>query len=164
MSRRLQVEPLTRAAFAPFGDVLEAAGPAIKINGGRCDRHNDLAQLDFGGPGGRAIVSVFRSRPISLPYAVSLMERHPLGSQAFSPMTGGRFLVLVAPDEEGAPGRPRAFLTRSGQGVNLHRGVWHGPLAPLRRSGSFLVVDRGGAPADNLEEHVFSEPFVVEAV
>jgi len=151
VSVEIRSETLTAAAFAPFGDVLEAAGPADKIiNAGLCGRFHDRAQMDFGADG-RAGISIFNAEARSLPYSFDLMERHPDGSQAFLPMTQHPFLVIVAPDEGGAPGAPRAFLTAPHQGVNFHRGIWHGVLTPLFSPGLFAVVDRIGA-TPNLEE------------
>jgi ureidoglycolate lyase len=159
--RRIRAEALTAAAFAPFGEVLEAKGaPDRLINRGRCGRWHDRARLDFG-PEGRAGISLFLSEPVALPYALDLVERHPEGSQAFLPMTAAPFLVIVAPDAGGVPGPPRAFLTDGRQGVNLRRGVWHGVLAPLAAPGLFAVVDRIG-PGANLEEHALDPPWIVE--
>ena len=146
----LTLEPLTAEAFEPFGDVIEARGAFHPINDGRCDRFHDLARLEFGGPNGRAMISIGRSRPVRLPYAFDLLERHPLGSQCFVPLRPSPYLVIVAPDEGDAPGRPRAFRAE-GQGVNYLKGVWHGVLAPLERESDFLIVDRGGDGV-NLEE------------
>lgn len=162
MSETIHAKPLEPAAFAPFGDVLAADGASFPINEGRCDRFNDLSRPDVAGPDAQTIISVFRSRPAEPPYAVALMERHPLGSQVFSPMQSDPFLVVVAADVDGVPGAPVAFLTRPGQGVNLRRNVWHAPLMPLGQEGDFLVVDRGGAPAPNLEEHRYAAPFFVD--
>jgi ureidoglycolate lyase len=160
MTRTIGIEPLTAAAFATFGDVIEAAGqPTRLINGDRCGRYHDLARLDFGDDG-RAGISVFRSEPVTLPLTLDLMERHPDGSQAFLPLSTDPFLVVVAPDDNGTPGRPRAFLTAPGQGVNYLRGTWHGVLTPLDRPALFAVVDRIGVGA-NLEEHRFSRPYVL---
>ena len=160
MERRIVPQALTAEAFAPFGDVLEATGmPDRIINAGRCGRFHDRARLDFG-PGGRAGISVFSSEVVRWPVTVDLVERHPEGSQAFVSMTGAPFLVVVAPDEGGAPGRPVAFLAARGQGVNLLRGTWHGVLTPLEAPGLFAVVDRIGETA-NLEEHRFEAPWVV---
>ena len=160
MSRILAM-PLTAAAFAPFGQVIETAGaPARIINRGLCGRWHDLARLDF--PTGRAGISLFRAEPRRLPLSLDLVERHPQGSQAFLPMTADPFLVIVAPDEGGRPGRPLAFLTAPGQGVNYARGTWHGVLAPLAPPGLFAVVDRIG-PGENLEEHRFDPPYSIEA-
>jgi ureidoglycolate lyase len=161
MSRRIAIEPLTAEAFAPFGDVIEAKGaPDRIINRGLCGRWHDRARLDFG-PRGRAGISLFRAEPRALPLTLEMVERHPLGSQAFIPMTADPFLVIVAPDAGGRPGRPRAFRTAPGQAVNYLRGTWHGVLTPLAPPGLFAVVDRIG-PGENLEEHWFEEPYLVE--
>ena len=160
MSRRIAPEPLEPAAFAPFGDVLEAAGaPDRIINTGLCGRFHDRARLDFG-PEGRAGISIFHAELRRLPLTLDLLERHPEGSQAFVPMSADGFLVVVAPDAGGQPGRPRAFLTRPGQGVNVLRNTWHGVLTPLAGSGLFAVIDRIG-PGANLEEHHLADAWTV---
>lgn len=164
MHRLIRTEPLTAAAFAPFGDVLAAEGaPDRIINRGLCGRWHDRARLDFGAetdPPGRAGLSIFRAEPRGLPYRLEMVERHPEGSQAFVPMHANPFLVVVAPDDAGAPGRPRAFVTSGAQAVNLHRGTWHGVLTPLAAPGLFAVIDRIGA-TPNLEEHWFDLPWEV---
>jgi ureidoglycolate lyase len=153
-------EPLSAAGFSAYGDVLEATGAADQmINAGLCARYHDRAQLDFG-PDGRAGISVFLAEPCRLPYRLTMLERHPLGSQAFIPMTQNPFLVIVAPDFGGQPGTPRAFLTAPGQGVNLHRGTWHGVLTPLHPPGLFAVIDRIG-PGSNLQEHRLAAPLSI---
>jgi ureidoglycolate lyase len=154
----LTPEPLTAAAFAPFGEVLEATGDFRLINDGWCQRHHDRAGLDFG-PEGRAGISIFHARPRSLPYSFDLIERHPDGSQAFLPMTQHPFLVIVAESPDHAP---RAFLTNGAQGINLRRGTWHGVLTPLHAPGLFAVVDRIG-PTPNLEEFRYHESWTVIA-
>jgi ureidoglycolate lyase len=153
--------PLTRDAFAPFGDVLEATGsPDRLINQGLCGRWHDLAALDFSD--GRAGISLFKAEPRRLPDSLEMVERHPDGSQAFIPMSLDAFLVIVAEDAGGAPGRIHAFATAPGQAINLHRGTWHGVLTPLHAPGLFAVVDRIGNGA-NLPEHWFEAPILIEA-
>ena len=152
----IRPEPLTADAFAPFGEVLDATGDFRLINAGLCHRHHDRARLDFG-PGGRAGISIFEAEPRSLPYSFDLIERHPDGSQAFLPMTQQPFLVIVATSPDAAP---RAFLTNGAQGINLHRGTWHGVLTPLHAPGLFAVVDRIGATS-NLEEARYPQPWTV---
>lgn len=142
----LRVEALERSAFAPFGDVIEASAAVrhFPINAGNTERYHDLAQIEPG-PDGRAIVSIFRGQPRRLPFAVAMMERHPLGSQAFMPLSGRPYLVVVAP--AGAPpcaADLRVFLARGDQGVNYAPGVWHHPLLALGAVCDFLVIDRGG--------------------
>ena len=157
MSRAIPMEPLTAAAFAPFGEGLETAGdPDRLINAGLCGRWHDLATLDI--LDGRAGLSLFRSETRALPYSLDMVERHPLGSQAFLPMSHDPVLVIVAPDLGGVPGAPRAFRTAPGQGINIARNCWHGVLTPLHAPGLFAVIDRIGEGA-NLEEHWFDTPW-----
>ncbi|WP_417807045.1 ureidoglycolate lyase [Thioclava sp.] len=162
MSQLLSVSRLNSTDFAPYGDVIEvSSAPDKMINAGMCARYHDRASLDFSD--GRAGISLFDAKARNLPYVVDMLERHPAGSQAFIPMTQTRFLVIVAQDKDGAPCNIRAFLTQAGQAVNLHRGVWHGVLAPLDAPGLFAVIDRIGAGA-NLEEHWLDTPYVIETV
>lgn len=153
------IQPMTAAAFAPFGDLIDCSGAADKIiNQGLCGRFHDRAQMDFAD--GRAGISLFRAEPRHLPLSLEMVERHPEGSQAFIPMSEHGFLVIVAPDDAGKPGQPLAFETAPGQAINFHRGTWHGVLTPLHAPGLFAVVDRIGAGA-NLEEHWFETAFQV---
>lgn len=159
MSVEVTVEPLDADSFAPFGDVLEVGrGEQRVINQGLCHRWHDLARIDM--TDGRAGISLFDAVPRRLPLMLDMVERHPDGSQAFIPMTDHPFLVIVAPETGQGPGRPRAFRTRPGQGVNYHRGTWHGVLTPLAEPGLFAVIDRIG-PGANLQEHWFDTPFTI---
>ncbi|TVT59319.1 MAG: ureidoglycolate lyase [Azoarcus sp. PHD] len=149
----LRVEPLSREAFAPFGEVIEASD-AVKhftINAGNTERYHDLANIEPGADG-RVIVSIFRGQPRALPFHVEMMERHPLASQAFIPMSGKPYLVVVAPAGE-APtaAQLRVFVARGDQGVNYATSVWHHPLLALGAVCDFLVVDRAG-PGQNCDE------------
>lgn len=156
----IRIEPLTPTAFTPFGDVLDTSGdPDRMINAGLCGRWHDRARLDFG-PQGSAGISLFRSQSRTLPYRLDLLERHPLGSQAFIPMTNDPFLVIVAEDDSGSPIRIRAFRTAPGQGINLLRNIWHGVLTPLSPPGLFAVIDRVG-PGNNLQEYTLLTPLTV---
>ena len=156
---QIVAETISAAAFAPFGDLIDISGEPDKIiNQGQCGRYHDRAGLDFGNA--RAGISLFNANPRELPYRLEMVERHPDGSQAFIPMTHQPFLVIVAPDEGGKPGQPRAFITLPGQAVNYHRGTWHGVLTPLHGPGLFAVVDRIG-DGSNLEEYWFSTPYEV---
>lgn len=159
MNRDIPTEPISAAGFAPFGDLLDVSGAPDKlINRGFCGRYHDRAALDF--TDGRAGISLFEAKPRELPMTLDMVERHPAGSQAFIPMSRHPFLVVVAPDAGGAPGRPRAFVTAPGQAVNYRRGTWHGVLTPLHSPGLFAVVDRIGG-GENLEEFWFDTPWRV---
>ena len=158
MTHEIRIQKMTREAFEPFGDLMDCTGAADReINLGGGERFSDRAHMDFA-DGGRAGVSLVKARLRSLPFSLAMLERHPLGSQAFIPMSTDPFLVVVAPDEDGKPGTPIAFETDPGQAVNYLRNVWHGVLTPLYGSGQFAVIDRIGE-GDNLEEHWFDEPW-----
>ncbi len=160
MSDTVHLEPLTALDFAPFGDVLEATGtPDKMINQGLCGRFHDLALMDF--TQGRAGISLFSAEPRQLPLKLEMVERHPDGSQAFIPMALNPFIVVVAQDVAGHPKNIRAFLSAPGQGVNYHKGTWHGVLTPLHAPGLFAVVDRIG-PGSNLEEYWFDHPLTID--
>lgn len=164
MSRILQIEPLTIEAFEPFGDVIEPdnAREIRLINGGTTTRFHDLAPVDVATEGGRPLISIFRGKPFALPVVIAMMERHPLGSQAFIPLSPRPFLIAVAPDEGGRPGTPRIFLA-TGRGVAYNRGTWHHPLLALEDVSDFLVVDRGG-DGMNLEEAEYEAAYRVESL
>jgi ureidoglycolate lyase len=154
---------LTRESFAPFGQVIEAEGAHhYPINAGACERFHDLARVELAGVHARPLISLLRSKGFALPFSLTLVERHPLGSQAFYPLSPHPFLVVVAPDESGTPGTPLAFVTGPRQGINIAINTWHGVLTPLDAEAEFLCVDRGGE-GNNLEEHYFPEPWLVVA-
>lgn len=159
----LPVRPLTAEAFEPFGEVIEASDAVhhYSINDGNTERYHNLARLDPG-PGGRAILSIFRGKPRSLPFEVRMMERHPLGSQAFVPLSDRPYLVAVAPASEAYPGVESicVFLARGDQGINYARGVWHHPLLALEAVSDFLVIDRQGE-GPNCDEVVLAQAGVI---
>lgn len=160
--RLLEAAPLTADAFRPFGEVIEPdnASEIRLINKGTTTRFHDIAPVDVLAEGGRPLISIFRGKPFELPVTIEMMERHPLGSQAFMPLSGRPYLIVVAADQERRPGDPVAFLADGTQGVSYARGVWHHPLIALGRVSDFLVVDRGG-DGSNLEEHNYPRAFAI---
>ncbi|EIM96900.1 ureidoglycolate hydrolase [Paraburkholderia hospita] len=155
--KTLAIEPLTREAFAPFGDVIELEGAKqIPINLGTTIRYHDLANVDVTKEGGRTLVNLFRGQARVLPFEITMMERHPLGSQAFIPLNDKPYLVVVAPAGELDESKIRAFVTSGWQGVNYAKGVWHHPLLALGEVSDFIVVDRGG-DGHNLNEQNLRE-------
>lgn len=151
----IKIEPLTSESFAEFGDVIETEGkPNFLINDGSTIRYHDLAKIDVGEEG-RALVNIFRATPLDYPLNVKMVERHPVGSQAFVPLSGRSYLVLVGPKGESVkPGLLRAFLASGRQGVNYHPGTWHHPILALNQVSDFLVIDRGGE-GSNCDEFFF---------
>ena len=159
--RAITARSLTAEAFAPFGSVIDKALVAPRpMNAGMARRFHDLAQIRVAGDEACAVIGLVEAEPYAVPLVMSLVERHPLGAQAFVPLNDAPFLVVVCPDEGGRPGRPQAFVTAPGQGVAYEIGTWHGVLTPFGARQEFAVIDRGG-PGVNLEEYVFDEPWTI---
>lgn len=150
----LTIETLTVAAFAPFGEVIEATREPLHINAGFARRFNDLCTVDVDREGGATNVSVFIARARALPLAITMMERHPLGSQAFMPLQDAPWLAVVCADPTD-PASFRAFAASGHQGVNYARNTWHFPLITFGEGDRFLVVDRKG-PGNNLVEQMLA--------
>jgi ureidoglycolate lyase len=153
MKQSLTPVPLTREAFAPFGDVIELAeANHYPINLGSTERFHDLAHVDTGDAGGRTLINLFRGQPRELPFEIKMMECHPLGSQAFIPFDDSPYLIVVALPGELLVENLRAFITRGWQGVNYAKNTWHHPLLALGKVSDFIVIDRGGEGINLVEQ------------
>ena len=160
--KTLNPKSLKQKYFREYGDIIDTSQKVpFEINDGRCLRYNDLANLDF--TNGQAGISLFESEKINLPYRFNFMEKHPLGSQAFIPVFGSKFIVVVARDNNGKPGDPEVFITKPGQGVNYHKNVWHGILAPIENPGLFVVIDWIGS-GKNLDTNTFKDWYSIEKI
>jgi len=177
----LKPEPLTAEAFAPFGDVIQVGDSPIMINEGTTERHHKLSMVELDGPQSQsvvegekaAIINIFRAQPRPMPMPIKMMERHPLGSQAFLPTNDKPYLVLVclgekAPDPETlklflveGPSTGLAEAPPSVTGVSYKANCWHHPLLALNEVTDFWVVDRMG-PGNNLEEQDFDSDLEIE--
>lgn len=149
----IKTEPLTRVAFAPFGDVIDKQGVrSFPTNRGTSVRYHDLARMQVTAEEGRGLISIFEvAKPAVLPVKLWLMERHPLSSQAFVPLSVIPLVVVVAPGREPpTPESIRAFLSDGRQGINFHPATWHHPMLALA-PGDFLVVDRTG-PGEGFDQ------------
>lgn len=150
--------PLTAERFAPYGDVIGTSPERNNaMNAERFERFDDLCGIEMANDG-RVAVSIARCRvATSLPYRIDMVERHPLGSQAFVPLSSCRMLVVVAPPGESvAAGDLRAFVTNGRQGINYRLGTWHMPLIAFEAGQQFLIIDRGG-DEPNCETHDLEE-------
>lgn len=160
MTRTLTPIPLTSTNFAPFGDVVEASGIAKPINYGQTERYHDLAAIDTDAQDGQTLVNIFRSTPLPLPIEIKIMERHPLSSQMFMPLSDNPYLVVVAPKGAFDESKIEVFLATANQGVNYHAGTWHHYSLALNAVSDFLVVDRGGS-GNNCNEVKLAKPITI---
>ena len=164
MTITLKAEPLTKERFAVYGDVIETSRDAADgMNEARFERFDDLCRVDLI-KDGRVAVSIARCRtPTSLPLRLDMVERHPLGSQAFIPLSPCKMVIVVAPPEESVDASAlRAFVSNGRQGINYHRGTWHMPLISLQAGQEYLIIDRGGNEA-NCDQHTLDEAILLEA-
>jgi len=131
----LRLTPITREAFAPFGQLLDTPGEAPRID--------QVAKLHNGRTGAQANMAVTRALPAALPFRVRALERHAFSSQAFLPLDVARYLVLVAPGKDDAPDLAglRAFVVPGTIGINYTAGSWHHGLTALDRPGIFALFD-----------------------
>lgn len=159
MTITLTAQPLTKEAFAPFGNVIEPYAEAEQtakncyvINNGFATRHHAIATASL--DGGEVGMSIFMAKPRQIPIALSVMEFHPLGSQAFFSMNGEDYVVVVAPKGEAPKSADdlKVFYAKSTQGVQYAAGVWHHPLLALNTESPFLVVDRINGEGNNCIE------------
>ena len=170
----LSIEKLTKEDFEPYGQIIEAGPDADQflINEGNTIRFHDLAKIELieaphncvPQPKPKPIISIFRGKPRKLPFKIDMLERHPLGSQAFIPLNDRRWLTVVAlgklkPELETL----RVFLAEGRQGLNYAAGVWHHPLLALDKDSDFLIVDRQG-PGENLETHTLTFPYAIPII
>ncbi len=153
-------QPLDRKNFSPFGEVITWKGNEVglTINRGFGERIHSLAQVDIGDGGGEAIISIIKAKCMPQPLAITMMERHPLGSQAFIPLSPDPFLVVVAPQGKFDPQAIKVFMTNGYQGVNYRRGVWHHFCLPFTNDMDFLIVDREG-DGHNCDEIELQAPY-----
>ena len=157
----IRPEPLTREAFRPFGDVIEVTGKRAElINRGHTQKYAELANL-LATDNERMALAIYRSQPVEMPLSLEALERHPLGSQAFIPLHGRPFPVVVAlPGSSPDVSDLRAFLSNGNQGFNLNPGVWHHYQISLGQESDYLVVDRAGD--GNFEEIKLANPAVLQ--
>ncbi len=146
----VEPKPITKENFSKFGDMITTENiKPLEINNGYAKRFDDIAKIDTSSDNGQTTISIFSALKRSFPMKIDMMEKHPLGSQAFIPMKETTFLTLVAPEGEKPDlEKIESFIVPKGIGVNYKTGIWHFPLISTEDM-DFLVVDRIGL-GDNL--------------
>ena len=146
----IKPKPITKENFSKFGDMITTKNiKPLEINNGYAKRFDNIAKLDTSNENGETTISIFSALKRSFPMKIDMMEKHPLGSQAFIPMKETNFLTLVAPEGKKPDlEKIESFIIPNGIGVNYNTGVWHFPLISTEDM-DFLVVDRKGS-GDNL--------------
>ncbi len=159
----IKIQPLTTENFLPYGEVIACRGNGFfQINDQKTERYHALAEVESDAKVG---LSIFKNiQATAIPFEIVMLERHPLGSQAFIPMQGQQFLIVVAPNldsEKPNLNHIQAFISDGSQGVNYHSGIWHHPLLTLEAPSNFVVVDRIGT-GPNCDVYSFPEKIRIE--
>ena len=157
MDKIIKPIKITRSNFSVYGDLISIEGvDPININAGYAKRFDDLADLNTSKKEGKAIVSIFSSLKRTFPMKIDMMEKHPLGSQAFIPMEDTKFFVFVAPKgNKPNINKIKSFIVPKQTGINYKAGIWHFPLISIKNM-NFLIVDRKGK-GNNLVIHKFKK-------
>ena len=155
----LKAEPLTREAFAPFGQVL-AYEPGDIL------RNNFAAALFSDRPAARPNLRVQRTEATATPHLARVIERHRRSSQMFAPISGCGCLIVVFPSAaDGAPvlAEGRAFVSRGDQAINYNRDTWHHGLMARDPGGVFLMLRWEDGTAEDEEFLTLDQPILIEA-
>jgi len=161
MEKIIKPIKITRTNFAAYGDLISSDDiKPMDINAGYAKRFDDLANISTSKDGGKTIVSIFSALKRNFPMKIDMMEKHPLGSQAFIPMNETTFLCFVAPPGESPEiDKIQSFIIPPKTGINYKPGIWHFPLISTEDT-NFLVIDRKGN-GENLVIHKFDKEKVV---
>ena len=159
----IKPKPINKENFKKFGDMITTADiKPIEINKGYAKRFDGIANLDTSKDNGETTISIFSALKRSFPMKIDMMEKHPLGSQAFIPMKQTTFLVLVAPEGNKPDlNRIEAFIVPPEIGVNYNPGTWHFPLIATEDM-NFLVVDRKGSGDNLVIENIDKEEIILK--
>ena len=161
MEKIIKPIKISRSNFAPYGDLISSDDiKPMDINAGYAKRFDNLANLNTSKDGGETVVSIFSALKRTFPMKIDMMEKHPLGSQAFIPMKETIFLSFVAPSGESPEiSKIQSFIIPPKTGINYKPGIWHFPLISTENT-NFLVIDRKGK-GENLFIHKFKNEKII---
>jgi len=150
MDKIIIPKTITKENFSKFGDMITTKDiKPLDINNGYAKRYDDIAKINTSKDNGETTISIFSALKRTFPMKIDMMEKHPLGSQAFIPMKETTFIAFVAPNGDKPDlNKIEAFIIPPGIGINYNPGIWHFPLISTEDM-NFLVVDRKGS-GDNL--------------
>jgi len=163
MKITISPKPITKENFSKFGDMITTDDiKPLEINNGYAKRFDGIANLDTSKDNGETTICIFSALKRSFPMKIDMMEKHPLGSQAFIPMKETTFLVFVAPEDNKLDlKKVESFIVPPGIGVNYNPGIWHFPLISTENM-NFLVVDRKGSGDNLVIENLDKEEIVLK--
>jgi ureidoglycolate lyase len=160
----LPARPVTKAAFEPYGWIVETGDSGRDANGGTARRHDvhahPAAELQAGS---RLVTSIFEARQQPPCVAITMLERHVNSIQLIVPLDGAGHIVIVGRSgEDGGPDLSTlaAFRFSASQGMIYRRGLWHHPIMAIGSDARFLVQSwQDGSAADC--QTIAIEPMVI---
>jgi Ureidoglycolate hydrolase len=163
IERIIEPIPISKENFSKFGDMITTENiKPLEINNGYAKRFDGIAKIDTSDNNGETTISIFSALKRSFPMKIDMMEKHPLGSQAFIPMKETTFLTLVAPEGEKLEvDKIESFIIPKGKGVNYKTGIWHFPLISTEDM-DFLVVDRKGSGENLIIKNLEKEEIILK--
>ena len=163
MEITINPKPITKENFSKFGDMITTDDiKPLEINNGYAKRFDGIANLNTNKDNGNTTISIFSALKRTFPMKIDMMEKHPLGSQAFVPMKETIFLVFVAPEGNKPDlNKVESFIVPPGIGVNYNPGTWHFPLISTENM-NFLVVDRKGSGNNLVIENLNKEELILK--
>ena len=161
MEKIIKPIKISKSNFSAYGDLISTDDiNPMNINAGYAKRFDNLANVVTSIDGGKTIVSIFSALKRTFPMKIDMMEKHPLGSQAFIPMKETTFLSFVAPPGKSPEvSKIQSFIIPPKTGINYKPGIWHFPLSSTEDT-DFLVIDRKGS-GKNLIIHKFEKEKIV---
>ena len=161
MKIKIKPKTINKKNFSKFGQIIDTSKKTyFRINNGYAKRYDNLGKINTSTKKGKTIVSIFSAKKRLFPMKIDMMEKHPLGSQAFIPMKETIFLAFVAP-----PGdfpevdKIQSFIIPPKTGINYKPGVWHFPLISTENT-DFIVIDRKGS-GENLTIFKFKKESIL---
>ena len=163
MEKIIKPIKISRSNFAIYCELISASDiNPVDINAGYAKRFDNLADLNTSKDGGKTIVSIFSALKRTFPMKIDMMEKHPLGSQAFIPMKETTFLSFVAPSGESPDtNKIQSFIIPPKTGINYKPGIWHFPLISTEDT-SFLVIDRKGSSKNKIIQKFEKENIILD--
>jgi ureidoglycolate lyase len=160
MTRRIQVQPLTEAAFRKYGSLVRIRPDKQPLaDNSDLTYWEKVVEFETGVP--RTVGLLTEKRR---PMVLTKMERHTRAKEWFVPIAGecvACFAEYSEPDnpsESPAANKVVAFKMENIVGFVVNRGAWHWPAFPITETATQLVNLRRDTEHDDVDVKALAEP------
>lgn len=153
MKYTIEVQPLTKENFSPFGQVLlrDTGKPLLKETE---PQFTDRVSFEIIDGSVEFVYATVKRRSLKF----REMERHLKVKQGFFPVSRGNAIMVVAPPTDAtdleaipSPDSVKAFYLDNTTSVVLHYGTWHGTLFPLAPTFDYILATRKETTDDSFD-------------